>query len=396
MKNLIIIEINKFFKRKKNIITIVFLGLFVGIFVLGNIAFDDEMTKSNINSYKEELQSAEDSLNSLKQEYNSSEKKIPSLFNLISKTETQVNLIKERNKANLNNDWKTELNTQLKLDKQLIVDIQSGRVISGENTDDIKKRIQRNQILYDENIKPINENSNMSAYNFIRLVNRDLLPILSIIIVLLLSADVISNESDEGTFKFLLTQPISRSKVIVSKIVSTSILCLFSIFSVIFLYFITLGFTKGFGSRIYPTEYYTGNFSALFYNSNTMYKINFISIKKFIMLSVPLNILLIFFITSMGVLISTIIQNSIAAMCTSIVIAISVNIITTQLRFFNKISEFIPFTYSNVVNLLNGNLISQFKNKNITYLGGIIVLLSFTLIFHILSVVVFNKRDIKC
>lgn len=396
MSQLIIIEMNKFIRKKKNIITIAMFAVLIGLYIFANLSLDNMITQSRLNSYKEELKSAQDSLNTLKAQYKDEKQNSNRLNKLIDETENKVGLLKEREVAANNSDWKKELEIQLKLDSQLIDDIQSGSVVSGENLIDVKKRIMKNQMLYDKNIQPINEDQSMTSYNFIRLASRDLLPILAIIIVLLLSSDIVSSESDEGTFKFLLVQPIPRYKILLAKIIAVSLLCLLSIFSIMLIFFIILGFIKGFGSPMYPTEYYTGSFSSFFYHANGNYTLQFIGIRKFILISLPLNILLIIFVTSMGMLLSTLIQNSTAAICTSIITFISFNIISTQLKLLSKISQFIPLTYCNLVKVLDGSFINELNNKNVTYLTAVIVFMIFTIGFNFISVIVFRKKDIVC
>lgn len=305
-------------------------------------------------------------------------------------------LLENRLKARLSNDWKTELYYQIKLDKQLLSNIETGKVVSGENTGDLKERLKLNQILYKYNIKPIIEENSMTSYNFIRLASKEVLPMLSIIIILVLSADFVSSESDEGTFKFLLIQPISRKKILFSKIISSSLICVLTEFIILFAFFIVLGLINGFGSPFYPTEYYTGSLSLFLYNKNMIFTTKFIGVRKFIILALLLNLFFIVFIVSFGILISTIMQNNTGAICISIIIAISISIFNMQLKLFKSVSHLIPFTYSNSIDILNGNMISEFNNKSITYASGILILILFTLIFYFISCFIFEKKDITC
>lgn len=394
MINLIMIELNKFFKRKKNIITILMLFISISVYIYANISIDSNINKSKVDVTKEEIQSVKSSLDSLTLQYKTLQ--TPRLQLLISNSNTKLSMLQEKLNAQLQNDWKAELLLNLKLDNQLLSNIRQGLVISGEDTKVIEKRILLNQALYDKDIMPINEEQSMTSYNFIRLISRDFMPLLSIIIILLLSSDVVSIENDEGTFKFLLIQPISRLKIMLSKIISTSLLCILIIFGTLFVFFIILGIIKGFGSPNYPVEYYPGSLSYFLNNTNKVFNPTLIDIKHFILLIIPLNIILIIFVTSVGIFISTLIQNSTAAICTSIIAVISINIISNQAKLFSKLSQYLPLTYSNIARILDGSILILLNNKNITYINGVIILTISTLLFYILSILLFKKKDITC
>ncbi|WP_139902595.1 ABC transporter permease subunit [Clostridium thermarum] len=379
MYNLMLTEIRKFFCKRKNILTILGLCALLLIYVFANNSLDNLKTESKLSSYKEELKSSQDSLTTLKQTYDSSKSDMKKLGMLIQRLEENIELMNERNSSALRGDWKTEIKNQIELDKNLLSDINLGNAISGEDTASIEKRIKKNQLLLDSNIEPVNEEASMTAYNFIRLAFRDVLPIVLIIFVLLLSSDVVSSESDEGTFKVLLTQPISRAKILFSKIIAISCIITIITFAILGLFFLALGFTKGSGNPNYPTEFANINFKSLFYGNNGSILQGFIGIGQFILLILPMQVLLVIFISSIGVLVSTIVQNSTVSISVAVIGAVSINILNNQLHFFKKVSHLIPLTYCNIVELLNGNLITKFNN-NVTYFNGVLIICSFAIV----------------
>lgn len=221
----------------------------------------------------------------------------------------------------------------------------------------------------------------------------DLVPLILVILILLFVSDSISSGIDEGTFKFLLIQPISRNKIMLSKIIAHSIICIIIVTILFSAAFISSGLIIGVGSSDYPTKYYTGSFQSIF-NSNIEYNFNYIDIKTFIIYMIPILSLVIIFIVSTAILISTIVNNSLAAVSISILSYISFFIINNQLRMLSKIAHLIPFTYMNIPMLLNGELMSTYKNTNIVYINGILILLISIVILNSLSLIIFRRKDI--
>jgi ABC-type transport system involved in multi-copper enzyme maturation permease subunit len=101
----------------------------------------------------------------------------------------------------------------------------------------------------------------MKGYNFLYRTFKDIFPYMSLIIILLILADIMSTERDYGSYKFLLLQPISRGKVLLAKLVAAVTSAWLIILLPIFLCFLLVGMVNGFGSSRYPviksTETYT-------------------------------------------------------------------------------------------------------------------------------------------
>jgi ABC-type transport system involved in multi-copper enzyme maturation permease subunit len=100
----------------------------------------------------------------------------------------------------------------------------------------------------------------VTAYNFIRIVFTDIMPIFMIFLIIVFSADSISGEADAGTCKLLLIQPIGRNRIVLSKILAYSIICLGFFAIILSVLFFGLGLLFGFGSADYPTLFYTGTY----------------------------------------------------------------------------------------------------------------------------------------
>lgn len=101
----------------------------------------------------------------------------------------------------------------------------------------------------------------MKGYNFLYRAFKDVFPYMSLIIILLILADIMSAERDYGSYKFLLLQPISRGKVLLAKLVAAITSAWTIILLPMFICFLVVGLVNGFGSSRYPviksTETYT-------------------------------------------------------------------------------------------------------------------------------------------
>lgn len=101
----------------------------------------------------------------------------------------------------------------------------------------------------------------MKGYNFLYLVFKNIFPYISLLVVLLILADIMSTERDYGSYKFLLLQPISRGKILLAKVVAAITSAWIVILVPIFICFLIVGVVNGFGSYKYPviksTETYT-------------------------------------------------------------------------------------------------------------------------------------------
>lgn len=126
------------------------------------------MEKSEITSIDLQIESMEDALNNIENEIirlpdNEKLKKIKSSY------EQELNLLTDIRKAYINNDFNKYLESKIQLDKNLLINIKSGDIISPYDPKEIEQRIEVNTILYEEGIKPIYTSVSMEGFNFIKL-----------------------------------------------------------------------------------------------------------------------------------------------------------------------------------------------------------------------------------
>lgn len=194
------------------------------------------------------------------------------------------------------------------------------------------------------------------------------IPFLGILICVLFSG-IISSEILNGTFRMYLTKGYSRWKVIISKLI-------FIYLYIVHLYLFTL------------LSYYV--ITKIFFDFSINANIFFEVFKHFI----PL-----FFIGTLCLFLSTVINNSV--LCVGITISICLlSSVIAQILFIFNISviqyTFLPYIDFNV--LRDSLYLNELKNSYSIYLSinkGIIVLVFHILLFICLSINSFTKKDIK-
>lgn len=390
MKTLILFEFSKFFQRKKNIITIVFLVLFIFIFAFANNKLDKSLQKNELYACDDTISSLQEQLSSLELTYKN--KKLNTISELMDAIGEQLNDVKEKKKAIIEKDWKKQLKIEIKLDTELLRGINDKSIISTETPEVIQNRITRNNYLLNNKIKPINLNYSMTSYNFIRLSASSIVPLVLVIFIFLLTADAVSNEIDEGTYKILMTRSISRNKVIASKIIAHILICIGSITSIFMAFFIVLGIIKGFGSPQYPVLYDAGNFR--FFSNGTSHETIMINIRSFVLLIIPIYILFQAAIVTIAILISVIAGSSAVAISSSIIIYIAIYILNPIMYQFSGLAQILPITYFNIPNILDGTAVTSYHNVNITYISGLISFGVTMLLCSALALLFFRKKDI--
>lgn len=191
----------------------------------------------------------------------------------------------------------------------------------------------------------------------------NLIPFVGIMTSILFSG-IISNEIEQGTFRFYLTKPISRKNIYKSKLLTISI---YTICLLTFIFYI---------------------YSTLCQNIDKYYFV------KFVKYSTSLLI-----INSLIIMLSTIIRN------TSLTVGISISLLTfgmliTQLLLDIKLS-FIEYTFLPYLDfsLFNDKetiiAMNKIYNIKLSIKNGVIINIAYAYIFYLIGCNIFIKKDIK-
>ena len=361
MISLIEFEIKKFLNRKKNLLVISILVILAAIFITLNSSLDKNSSINTIASIESEIKSIEEALNKVESEII----RLPDnekLKWINSDYEKELSLLRDMKNSYISNDYNKYLQSKIELDKKLLKNIEDENVIYSDDPNEIINDIELNTLLLENSIKPINTSVSMEGFNFIKLFLNSPISIILVILILILSSDVVSSEFDSNTYKLLFTQPISKNKIIISKIISTLIMVNVILFSVIAICFIILGAVNGFGDINYPIE---------FYNNGV---IEYISIGKFILYELILFIILTAFMCILGVFISSLSKSTSNSVAVSIIITVSAYMISSQ-GFISKLEHLNPFIYFDISSVLQGKSANLFTNVNINFKYGVVTLM---------------------
>lgn len=378
MSNLIIFEVKKFFNRKKNIFCIALFLLLVTIFIFLNSNLEKQYKKSQVTSIEFQIDSLEESLSKVENEI----LRLPDNEKLqVIKNDYQeeLDLLKDTKVSLVNNDFNKVLENKIKLDDLLLKGIEEGNTISSKSVQEIEESKKINNYLIENNIEPIFEQVSMQGINFVKLFLNNPISIILIILVIILSSDVMSSEFDSNTYKLLFIQPISRKKILLSKVLSTIIIINVIIFTIIGAIFAILGIINGFGDINYPIK---------FYNNGTT---ELIGIGKFILLELVIIGVINIFICVLSLAISSLNKSTSNSIAVMIITTIGAYMISSS-GLVNKIAHLNPFAYFNISSLLQGDLTILYNNYNVSFKFALLIIPIITIIILIINIIIIERK----
>ena len=207
--------------------------------------------------------------------------------------------------------------------------------------------------------------------------------ILIVILIIIISGTIISNEFNKGTIKNLLIRPYKRSTIFISKYISSFIILILSIIYLVFLELIVGGILFGLDSLNIPIVVYNFTTSSLVeYNIFTYLGI-------LILAKMPLLIL----IMTLSITLSTITLNSPTSIAVPILGYTFSGIIGSLAMSFDlKWMKYFPTMNWDLTEYLFGGL-PAFQYTSLSH--AIIISIIYFAIMFTLSIIVFNKKNIK-
>ncbi|MDR5587556.1 ABC transporter permease subunit [Clostridium aquiflavi] len=394
-------ELIKILKRPK---TWIVFGLFIIFMLVGMYGLhheDKNMKKYNSPQYK--LEQVEKSINYTEEEMSKIENsKDKEYLNTLKEDlkHYEEEKIKYENQINNHSDvdqWKLDVTEEIKSHEENL----KNKDIAEEDKTWISERIDKLKYLEQNNIKPL-YGYEFNAYNYIDSVMAILGMVLLAVGISVFMSDIVSGECTPPTLKFLLVQPVSRGKILLSKFIAITITVLTMIISTEILTFLGLGAVKGFNAGTYPktmgVRYFldTSNMPAQRYPdlvriANTGRIGNF---NELIIRSLLLQIFFIITCCSIIFLISTLFKSSNVTTAISIIITASGTIVFQMFEFLSKFSHLVFLSYGSVTAVITGDIAYMYKNVNITPINGVIVMILTTIISYTIAHIVFKKKEI--
>ena len=362
MKTLINFEIKKFFARKKNIILILLFLILSTALILIHCNLENKYIESERKCISSDIKSVQEAIKSAKE----MQKKFPQSNdpqNDIDLYTEQLNLLNDKQNSLLNNNNIKYLKSLIKLDENLLTNIQNNKVVNpSEKIGDIEKRINVNKYLLKKNLKPIFTNVSMKGFNFITLFFNAPFAVIIMLLIITLYADIASSEYENNTYKLLFTQPISTVKIFLSKVISAFIVTTILVLVATVIFFGVLSVIKGTGSSQYPVVFFDGNVQKL------------IPISEFVIYILEMQILFMLFLCILSVLVSAIFKNTGTSISILVVISVSLYMIANS-GLLSKVAFLNPFTYVNVNNVLQGIYSDLYNVPNVNFYNGIVLLI---------------------
>lgn len=397
MVTLIRNEIIKLMQRRK---TLVVTGLFI-LFV-GFIAFASYKTSESMkewNKPERRIQSEQENiahLNQMKNDVNISEEEKLRLNEEIKQANLRIEEIKKEQSSG-KKDWRVTLKKDIKQIEEKI----NNAHIDNEEKERLKIDLMTKKYLLDKDIEPEYNSYDVTATKFIR----DLFNILGVIFlavgITIFSSDMVSGEYTPPTMKFLLTQPVSRGKILLSKFIALILSSSIIIVLIEIIAFLVVGLIFSFGNMDYPvavgSRFVYDNAIANDMGQKVLKMVSgstiIIPMWKYLIEMFLFQILFIIASAAFAFLLSTIVGSSMVSMAINIVLIIAFTMFQS-IPYVSKYVHYIFSTFGDPSMVLSGRIATQFNNPNIT-LGFVIgVLVIWTIVSYVISHVVFTKKDI--
>ncbi|MGG3999838.1 ABC transporter permease [Anoxybacillus kestanbolensis] len=287
----------------------------------------------------------------------------------------QIETIRERIGTT---DWRTQL-------QQQIIDTQN-RLNSTGISEDWKKflkiRLQQQQYYLDKDINPMAP----GAPTFMRMFIENSIELFLPLLVMVIAADLVSSEASGGTIKLLLTRPVKRWKILMSKYIAMMLSTSFVVFSVALLSYAISGIVFGYGGWNLPLL--TG-FSIQGEELNTA-GVHLIPQWKYLLIEFGLAFFVALVVGTLTFMLSVLLRSTAAVMGIMLAALISGAILSSM------VSSWESAKYLFMVNLRLTSYVSGMAPPidGMTLSFSMTVLATWALVALIVSFYVFTKRDV--
>ncbi|GAA0785273.1 ABC transporter permease subunit [Hathewaya limosa] len=396
-------EITKLLGKPKTWVIFIGFILLLGCFTFSEYkgeknGINNEKPQFKLEQLQENLRASKESCESEKKQYPKEVKSIEARYNEeITSLNEQIEILRQEIRTNKNVDWKEKKEIEL---KSLQTEYESRKKEHDKCLEELRGEIQLNKYYLKNNVKPTPAYM-LNGFNFLKRVIEVLGVTFLTFGIIIFSSDMVSGEYTPATMKFLLIQPISRGKVLLSKFIALIITAVTMILSGEFLFFLGIGLTKGFGNPnepvIYGIKYMFDKTINLQGAHDIIPVINssrLMPIWKIAMLLILLQVLYIIICCSFAFMFSTIVKSSMVSMAASIISIIGIQFLGSGISFFNKFMPYCFLSYSDAGGIVSGNLIHQLGDPSVGVGKAVTVLVIWGVICYAIAHITFKKKDI--
>lgn len=390
-------EMIKLMQRKK---TLVVIGMF--IMLIGFMGFASYKQSENMKEWNkpetriQNEQANIQNLNQMKKDPNFSEEDKKRFDEEIKQANLRIEEIKKEQTGE-KLDWRVTLNQEIKSIEEQIKNPQ----MDSQEKDRLQTELMTKNYLLENDIEPEYNSYDIKATRFME----DLFSILGVIFLIvgvtIFSSDMVSGEYTPATMKFLLTQPVSRGKVLLSKFIALALSATAIIAVIELIAFLIMGLLFSFGSLDYPvtvgTKFVYDNTVTMEMGRKAMKIVEgstiIIPMWKYLIQMFLLQALFVVATVAFAFLLSTVVKSSMVSMATNIVMIV-VFIIFQNMPYIKDYAHFIFSTFGDPSMILSGNMARGFNNPIVTTAFAVGVMIAWSVVSYVISHVVFTKKDI--
>ncbi|MBM6838115.1 ABC transporter permease subunit, partial [Clostridium saudiense] len=203
-------------------------------------------------------------------------------------------------------------------------------------------------------------------------------------------SDIVSGECTPATLKFLLIQPVTRGKVLLSKFIAVTITVLSMILGGELLGFLFVNLTSNSNSSSYPVS--IGTVYEKIINPDGSEMLSKVIGSGHMGTNLELftkSIIFqgLFIITACAVIfmISTLIKSSMITMAISVVVTVFLTIGSYNLSALRKIAHLVFLNFGDSISVFTGSSAMMMQNPNITVTNGIIVMIVTSILAYLIA-----------
>lgn len=355
---------------------------------------------------KDDLKYSEDHLKEVKNNKSSSKEEIEGATNRVDYAKDDIKRLETERKiqekliGQENPDWRITVKSETANLKSELEKAKVEGYASKEHTDNINKRIERNQYFLDNDIKPI-QSWEFYPSNFGLQVMMMLGMVILVAGIAVFMSDIISGECTPATLKFLLVQPISRGKVVLSKFIAIIITVVSMICGLEIATFGVIGAFTGFDAMKMPVELalkYQINQEILIQQGHKQLDLVTNSgynstMGNFVLQSFLLQVLFIIACCAFIFMISALFKSSMITMAVSVIVSVAATMLPMMSQKIGEYSHLIFLNYGNTPSIIQGDIALNYSNINFTPQLGATLMIGTIIVSYIVAHVVFSKRD---
>ncbi|ERI92465.1 hypothetical protein HMPREF1982_02447 [Clostridiales bacterium oral taxon 876 str. F0540] len=337
------------------------------------------------------------------------------ITNLSRQLETDKKLSKE-DKLNIENQIKRLTEENMALTEEMIASVRDWRKNTEKKIQTLKEQKKDINAITNNNVM---ENLNAQIIKFQYYLDNDMIPekdykiysfsamlkvmdtistLLIPVFIVFLSADVMSGEYSNSTIKLLLSKPVSRKKIVVSKYLTHLLIIIAIIVLAEIANFMFLGLKFEFGNIKNPvivgTKYVFNsnkNMCTAVLNSSYLWTVG-----KVLISAIGLQIFFIAATSAFVILISIISASNVSSLIISFVLNVLLSLTTFLIpsQGLRTLYPILLTSYSNEPQLITGQVVNIVNNPAVNMKMGIIMMSLYTIVSLALSLTIFSKKDI--